>query len=106
MYRIPEKSDDDRRADAGRKRPTEQVLCRRCCVCALDDSFDEIGLVSVGLPVLVGLINAEENFDAISAQDIAHCANLKAVVEVVEAKRKFSDAATGLGTALRASRKK
>ena len=97
---------------SGQVSPTQSVLNAVAALTgiddnvSLDDSFDEIGLVSVGLPVLVGLINAEENFDAISAQDIAHCANLKAVVEVVEAKRKFSDAATGLGTALRASRKK
>jgi acyl carrier protein len=97
---------------SGQVSPTQSVLSAVAALTgiddnvSLDDSFDEIGLVSVGLPVLVGLINAKENFDAISAQDIAHCANLKAVVEVVEAKRKFSEAATGLGTALRANSKK
>jgi hypothetical protein len=64
---------------------------------SLDDSFDEIGLVSVGLPVLVGLINASEPVAVISAQEIAHCQNLRAVVEVVERKRMQAENSAGVG---------
>ena len=64
---------------------------------SLDDSFDEIGLVSVGLPVLVGLINASEPMAVISAQEIAHCQNLRGVVDVIERKRMQAQNSTGVG---------
>jgi hypothetical protein len=64
---------------------------------SLDDSFDEIGLVSVGLPVLVGLINASEPMAVISAKEIAHCQNLRGVVDVVERKRMQAQNSTGVG---------
>ena len=64
---------------------------------SLDDSFDEIGLVSVGLPVLVGLINAQEHFALLSPSDIAGCPNLRAVVDIVTRKRAESETSAGVG---------
>lgn len=64
----------------------------------MEDSFDEIGLVSVGLPILVGLINASEQAAVISAPDIANCANLKEVVKVVARKRNLAQNSAGVGT--------
>jgi len=68
---------------------------------SLDDSFDEIGLVSVGLPVLVGLINAEERFTSLSPADIAGCADLRAVVDIVAKKRKYAESSAGVGIVIR-----
>jgi hypothetical protein len=65
---------------------------------SLDDSFDEIGLVSVGLPVLVGIINAGEQFAVISAQEIATCANLRDVVRIIASKRESARSSVGFGT--------
>ena len=65
---------------------------------SLDDSFDEIGLVSVGVPVLVGLINASEQYAVISAPDIAGCLNLREVVKIVAHKRNVAQNASGVGT--------
>ncbi|CEF97782.1 AMP-dependent synthetase/ligase [Ostreococcus tauri] len=65
---------------------------------SMEDSFDEIGLVSVGLPILVGLINASEQAAVISAPDIANCANLKEVVQVVARKRNLAQNSAGVGT--------
>ena len=63
---------------------------------SLDDSFDEIGLVSVGLPILVGLINSEDNSASVAVADIADCATLGDLVSVLEKKRKIAESATGI----------
>jgi len=65
---------------------------------SLDDSFDEIGLVSVGIPVLVGLINASEQHAMISAPDIAGCSNLREVVNVLAHSRNVAQNSSGVGT--------
>jgi acyl-CoA synthetase (AMP-forming)/AMP-acid ligase II len=64
---------------------------------SLDDSFDEIGLVSVGLPILVGLINSEDKSASVTVADVANCATLRDLVSVLEKNRKVAEGAAGVG---------
>jgi len=69
----------------------ETVLTHRA------DSFDEIGLVSVGLPILVGLINSEDKSASVTVADVANCATLRDLVSVLEKNRKVAEGAAGVG---------
>lgn len=64
---------------------------------SLDDSFDEIGLVSVGLPILVGLINSEDKSASVTVADVANCATLRDLVSALEKKRAVAESAAGVG---------
>ena len=64
---------------------------------SLDDSFDEIGLVSVGLPILVGSINSEDKSASVTVADVANCATLRDLVSALEKKRAVAESAAGVG---------
>jgi len=64
---------------------------------ALEATLGEVGLGSVGLPMLVGLLNSKEDALSLQVSDIASLANLGEVVELIDAKLKHSQQESGVG---------
>jgi len=91
------------RAELG-VRSAEQIVAEAVVELIGEDGFvptatlREIGLASIGLPVLVGLINSKNDSLAIHVSDLAGVATLGDLVQQVDFKIKNAQQNSGVGT--------
>ncbi len=64
-----------------------------------DLSLEQAGLASVGLPLLVGLLNSKDERLGLKVSEVAPLHNLGELVELIAVKRRVVEQDSGLGTA-------